>query len=84
MIFQKVKFISNKKPCYKGRDAWNNEEPVYCNHGETITVSQEKAAQLLSDFPKEWQAVGNPWDVSENDQVDEKKPGPKGKTKVVK
>lgn len=42
---------------YSGIDPQNGQV-VACAAGETIKVSAQKAHQLLSDFPSEWQEDG--------------------------
>lgn len=52
-----IKFVGipGKKDHYLGFD---NEVELKIKEGETREVSQGKAYQLLKDFPKEWELVG--------------------------
>jgi hypothetical protein len=42
---------------YSGYDP-DYKRPVYAPEGATVEVSETKAAQLLTDFPGNWEAVG--------------------------
>ena len=52
-----VKVRRMAKTPYKGRDPETNQA-VYARGGEVVKVSEAKGAQLLKDFPKDWEKVG--------------------------
>jgi len=53
------------KLIFKG-DCYIGDGVVACN-GDTIRVSEEKAEQLLRDFPDEWELAGTPRAAPEKD-----------------
>jgi len=64
---------------YRGNDP-ATKKSVTARKGVVVDVSEEKAAQLLKDFPKDWKKVSD--DVKENPPVPEpveKKGKKKGK-----
>ncbi|MBP8954570.1 MAG: hypothetical protein KBI47_19390 [Armatimonadetes bacterium] len=45
----------------KGYQGWDTgrDQLLKCSTGEIVAVSDEKAEQLLSDFPNDWQDLGD-------------------------
>lgn len=49
--------LRNRGPLYRGWDPGRGV-PLYVKPGEEVEVSDQKAAQLLADFPGDWELVG--------------------------